>query len=813
MAPIHLSNMPSDSGGHPRDLETIRLAAGVGLVTLSALMFEITVTRIFSVTLLYHFSTFVIGMALLGITASGVVASLLARSLQTALDQSLALLGSLHAVVIAAVGALLLVIRIPGLNLYAGLTPPLRLYLLIIAVLTALPFFLSGLIVVLCLSLRTTQASTLYFADLAGAGVGAFLVPPVLDWVGAPAAILVIALLAALASVVFSLANVGRHTIGSAMILVLLLALVGVHLRYGLLELRVVKGATEGPKIFEKWNAFSRVTVSPGSDSVRTISIDAGAATGISTPEAIQREMADPDASMAQAVYRLRGNARVLIIGPGGGNDVASARYFGHHQVTGVEINPIIVSLVRERFKLFTGNLYGQEGVRIIHDDGRSFVRRSRERFDIIQLTMVDTWAATGAGWLALTENNLYTVEAFQDYLRHLSESGIVSVQRWFFPEVPRETLRVVSLGAEALRRQGNREPARHIIVWRTRVPVVLEGILRFAGQVIPQETSQGTVLIKRTPFGEAEIERIEGFCRQAPRCVMVYAPGRRTPNPFTTLLQARDPTSFYKTYPLWVDPTTDDRPFFFYTLKAPQALTIFSRDFFRVLSPDVTNMGLFLLINSVLITIGLVLAAVVLPLMVLGRRHSSRRGWGAPIRYFFCLGLGFMFVEISLLQRLTLLLSYPVYSLAVTLATLLVSSGCGSLLAGRLGRGAQQWQLAWAFGGLAGLAALYAWLLPVLSSWALPLSLPARVGLAVLLLVPVGLLLGLPFPLGLKRLGSERAHLVPWAWAANGGASVLGSSLAMLIALQRGFTAVLLTGATCYLVAWLLLGRWRPTE
>jgi Spermine/spermidine synthase domain len=622
----------------------------------------------------------------------------------------------------------------------------------------------------------------------------------------------VIASPAALASVVFSLPKTRHYHIGSAVVLVLLLMLLGVHLRHGLLELHVVMGVKEGAKVFEQWNAFSRVAVTPLSDSAYNISIDAGAATTLATPEEIQKTLADPNMSMAQAVYRLKANARVLVIGPGGGLDVASARYFGHRQVTGVEINPIIVHLVRERFQAFTGDLYGQDGVHIVHDDGRSFVRRSQEHYDIIQLSMVDTWAATGAGWLALTENTLYMVEAFEDYLRHLSESGIVSVQRWFFPNTPWETLRVVSVGAEALRRQGSQEPGRHFLVWRMRIPLMAEFGSLFVGQTVPEEISQGTVLIKRTPFDEAEIERIESLCRQAPQCVMVYTPSRQIANPFTTLLHAQDPASFYNAYPFWVDPTTDDRPFFFYMLKPSQALTTSSRDFFRILSPDVTNMGLFLLINSVLITGGLVLVAIVLPLVMLGRRQS-RRGWGTPIGYFFCLGLDFMFVEISMLQRLTLLLSYPVYSLAVTLAALLVFSGCGSLLAGLPLLGARKWRPAWAFQELAGLGALYAWLLPALSDWALPLSLPARIDLAVLLLLPVGLLLGLPFPLGIKRLGQGQAGLMPWAWASNGGASVLGSSLAMLIALHRGFTAVLLVGAGCYLLAWLLFHRWTPVE
>jgi len=812
MVTVHESGSRSSPSAETSSRDVIRLAVGIGLVTLSSLMFQITVTRIFSVTLLYHFSTFAIGMALLGITASGVVASALAPRLRATLDASLVLLGCVHALAIAGVGALLLVVHVPGLNLYAGLTPPLRLYLLIVAVLTALPFFLSGLIVVLGLWHRTEHASTLYFADLVGAGVGAFLVPPVLDGVGAPGAILVIASLAALASVVFSLPKTRRYQIGSAVVFVLLLGLLGVHLRHGLLDLEMVKGVQEGEKLFEKWNAFSRVTVTPTSDSVYSISIDAGASTMLATPEEIQKLLADPNASMSQAVYRLKENGRVLVIGPGGGFDVASARHFGHRQVTGVEINPIIVHIVRERFRAFTGDLYGQDGVQLVHDDGRSFIRRSPRQYDIIQLSMVDTWAATGAGWLALSENTLYTVEAFEDYLRHLSEGGIVSVQRWFFPDTPRETLRVVSLGAEALRRQGSQNPHRHFLVWRMRFPVTTDLSPQFAGQIMPQEFSLGTVLIKQSPFDEVEIERIESLCRRAPQCVMVYAPGREIANPFTTLLHAEDPEVFYKAYPFWMDPTTDDRPFFFYMLKPSQVLTTFSRDFFRILSPDVTNIGLFLLMNSVLITVGLVLVAIVLPLLILSARQS-RRGWGTPIGYFFCLGLGFMFVEISMLQRLTLLLSYPVYSLAVTLAALLVFSGCGSLLAGRLLPAARKGRPTWAFLGLVGVGTLYAWVLPALSDWALPLNLPARISLAVLVLLPVGLLLGIPFPLGIKQLGQGQGGLIPWAWASNGGASVLASSLAMLIALHLGFTAVLLVGTGCYLLAWLLFRRWTARE
>jgi hypothetical protein len=315
-------------------------------------------------------------------------------------------------------------------------------------------------------------------------------------------------------------------------------------------------------------------------------------------------------------------------------------------------------------------------------------------------------------------------------------------------------------------------------------------------------------VLIKRSAFTEPEIQTIETLCAQASECAMVYAPGRHLPNPFTTLLQTSDPAQFYATYPFWVDPTTDDRPFFFYTLKPSQVLTTLSQNFFHTLTPDVTNIGLFLLINSILITVGLTLTVIFLPLWFLSRRQS-REGWGIPIGYFFCLGLGFMFLEIAMLQRFTLLLSYPVYSLAVTLATLLVLSGCGSLLSNRFSADLQARRPELVFVGIGILGILYAWLLPPLFDWALPFTLPVRIALCVLLLLPIGLLLGVPFPIGIRRLERQQDELIPWAWASNGGASVLGASLAMLVALHVGFTVVIIVGALCYLLAWSLFHQW----
>ena len=288
----------------------------------------------------------------------------------------------------------------------------------------------------------------------------------------------------------------------------------------------------------------------------------------------------------------------------------------------------------------------------------------------------------------------------------------------------------------------------------------------------------------------------------------MVYAPGRHLPNPFTTLLQTSNPAQFYATYPFWVDPTTDDRPFFFYTLKPSQVLTTLSQSFFRTRTPDVTNIGLFLLVNSVMITIGLTLAAIYLPLWVLSRRQSRER-WGTPIGYFFCLGLGFMFLEIALLQRFTLLLSYPVYSLAVTLAALLVFGGCGSLLSNRFAADLQARRLEWVFIGIGLLGLLYAWILPHLFAYAIPYMLPVRMALCAFLLLPIGLLLGMPFPIGIRRLERGQHSLIPWAWASNGGASVLGASLAMLVALHVGFTVVLIVGVFCYLLAWFLFHHW----
>jgi SAM-dependent methyltransferase len=490
----------------------------------------------------------------------------------------------------------------------------------------------------------------------------------------------------------------------------------------------------------------------------------------------------------------MRQHRNVLILGPGGGRDILTALHLGSGPVTGVEINPLTVQLMRKRFRTFTGGLYtGYPGVRIVNDEGRSFVRHSSEQYGLIQASLVDTWAAAAAGAHALTENSLYTVEAFEDFLRHLAPDGVIAFSRWF-----PETLRTVAIAAEAMRRQGVMNPAQQVFIVRTD----------------PEDTklpSLASLLFKKSPFTQEELSRLREWAGRM-KFLVTYAPDDLerdlAPTEFHQLLSPLG-DALIENFPTDISPVYDDRPFFFNQVP----LFAWMAHRFGVASSRVgegeLNLGAQTLLISLVVTAGCTLLLLLLPLVAAkwGRSEDQSPSLGGVSRkralmwavYFAGLGLGFIMVEIVLIQRFSLFLGYPVYSLSVVLFTILLSSGAGSFLAGRWTR-ARTLPLILAI--LCGVLALYALALPSLLNAALGASTAWRLIIAALIVAPPGLLMGMPFPTGLRRAGHEASGLVSWAWAVNGAASVFGSTLAVLISMTWGFTTTFLAGAVAYAIA-----------
>ncbi|HEY6362940.1 MAG TPA: hypothetical protein VIX63_17660 [Vicinamibacterales bacterium] len=757
------------------------------------LMTELALTRIFSVTMYYHFAFLAISIALFGLSASGVAVYVLRRRLSDIETHKILTAGALaHALVTLLALAFLVRIRV-------GLTysPQNLALMLAIYALAALPFFAGGAVLSLAFARLSDRINVLYGADLLGAAAGCLALIPLLDTVGAPGVVLTAAALSALAATCFAPSRRRPRAAAAGLLLVGVSA--GAQLAGAApFDVSDTKGHQGDRVVFSKWNSFSRVAVydrahgdwslSPRFTGVRGQSlfmdIDSAASTpilkGTGTLDAAAYLRYELTALAYHLVERPDG-FRALVIGPGGGRDLVSALVFGARHVDGVEINPIIVrDVMLDAFREYSGGIYAHPQVSSHVDDGRSFIRRSSSKYDVIQASLVDTWAATAAGAYTLTENSLYTSEAFGEYLDHLTDSGFVTITRWVF-----DGLRLVSLAQAACEARGL-DAARHL------------AIVRF--------DRVATFLLKRTPFTTSEVEHLRDVSRDLGFSIL-YAPGieasHATEEPiemqrtgtsaadYRRLILAGDRERFLATYPLDVRATTDDRPFFFHTTRlANQFEVAFGRSmlFGNGLSALLTLMG---------ISAALVLLFIVGPLMVSGERPGP--GWAAWLAYFSALGAGFMLLEVALLQRFVLLLGHPVYSLTVTLFSLLLGTGLGSLMSRRVAASRVRTLTLGALVGVVGAAAVSPVLLPRLIDLAIVWPLPMRVAISAAFLIPVGVLLGMPLPGGVRLLAARRVDLSPWGWGMNGAFSVVGATLAVFIAMNWGFSATLLIAALVY--------------
>ena len=782
--------MPIESPASPSS----RVWAGLGLALTSGalLMLEVSLTRILSVVMWYHFAFFAISVALFGLASGGLVVYLLPHRFagERAIERCATI--ALALALAAPLSFVLLAVN-PSYRIFTSLGSPagitLRLATLLAAaalyLTSAIPFVVGGLIGAIVFRRYGAAAGRLYAFDLTGAGLGSLATVPVLDQLGGPGAMWVVAALAALASAAFSAAarRRGRVTLGVALALVAL-SLGVTNPGTGLLHLRYFRGRELAGTRFEKWNSFSRVAVRDvGTPDSLLIEIDAASNTFVSRWDGRAPGLRPLRDGLIAVQYALEPQPKVLVIGSGGGVDLLTAVACGARSVTAVEVNPIIVGLMRHRLADFSGGIYLRPEMRIVTDEARSYIRRSHEHFDVIQAGYVDTYAATAAGAFSLTENTLYTREAYEDYLDHLTPGGIVSIQR-YFEEPPQQSIRLVSLALAALERHGVADPARHVVVVR--------------------QGDRASVLVKRSPFTDREVARIEAHCAAA-RLELVAAPQRPGGGPYGELLATRDFRRVIERYPLDISPVADDRPFFFYVVKPTQ----FWRGLLVNSGERMNSRAVFLLTS--LLFVSAALCALMLFAPGWARRAPRQPGILRALAYFGALGLGFMLVEVGMLQRLMLFLGHPALALSVVLTTLLLFAGVGSALVRGVPPEDSDRALAVRLVGIVALVVVCAAAWPPLFRALVGLERPWRVALAVVALAPIGLLLGTALPLGLRRLAVDHADLIPWAWAVNGATSVLGSVLAMVVAINNGFTATLLLGAAVYLVAWTLARFTRP--
>jgi spermidine synthase len=778
----------------------------VFVLSLCLLMLEIAVARILSVALLSHYAFVAVSLAMFGLGLSALMVYLFPNHFRAERVDRL-LVAYAWRFGLSAVVCVVLFLRYEVVQM---LSVEGFVTLAVAYTLLAVPFFFGGTTIALAMTHFSAAIARIYAADLIGASVGCLLVVAAMEIMPAPVVPLVVGGLACATALAlaFTVPGTGKLMPAAACAIVAALAIAG--LPGGLFRMQHVKIWQNYSK-YEAWNAFARV-------SAFTFTGNAGETLPLKQPAAAYGQlpatmMLDIDGtawtpmvkydgntaslaflrdSVLYTAHHLRPEADVLIIGTGGGRDILAAHAFGQRSVLGIELNPLMRHIVDDVYGDYSGRPYSQLGATVIIDEARSRLAAIDERFDIIQLSLIDTFSLNAAGGFVFSENFLYTREAFEEYFAHLREDGLLSVTRYYAARYPLEILRVVGMVREAWARGGVPDVSRHIVVLHQQL--------------------NATVLAKRSPFTDEELRRIDELA-QVNHMRVLYRPGAATQGSkeIAALVTTLDPELIYSGYEFNIEPVTDDRPFFFHFLPGRLAhLPSLDDDPMQVMQQWSEALSLMYLLILVVTTLALL--CFVGPLLFLGRAGLTAvpARVAAPLLFYFaCLGYGFMMIEIPLMQRLILFLGYPVYALAVVLFALLLFSGLGSLASARFAERADT-VLPRVLLAIVALAIVYIVLLPPVLGALMRLPVAAKIATTVVLLAPLGGILGMAYPLGITILRRHGDGLVPWAWGLNGALSVVASVLAIFVSSRLGLTAALLTGAAAYLVALLCLAAAR---
>ena len=804
------------------------LIVAVSLLSAAAIAYEILLTRLFNITLWHHFAYMVISLALLGYGASGTFLVFVKQRALARFGVSFAALAVSFG--LAAVGGYALAWRLPFNPLEVIWDWRQQLYLAAMYLLLAVPFFAAGSAIGLSLSARPIRIGAIYRSDLTGAGTGALGIVLAMFALAPEDCLRVIAAVAFVAAA-FALASDGwqRAPLALAVIAVpAALAWPATWLKpmpspYKGLSLALTVPETR--VIAERNGPLGRLSVieSPGvplrqapglSLASRLVPPEQlGVFTDGDGMSVMTRFTGDfkpldyLDQQTTALPFHLLDRPATLVLGAGGGADVLQALYHRASHIDAVELNPQMVDLVRREFGEFTGRIYERPEVTLGVAEARSFVEASRTRWDLIQLALLDSRAASAAGVQALSESPMYTIEALQAYLDHLNPGGLVAITRWL-GNPPRDTVKLFATAIAALQAgfgssPGETDPGKRLVLlhgWNT-----------------------ATLLVKNSRFTRDQIAALRNFAAER-QLDLAWYPGMEgdEANRYNRLakptlcdavvaLLGPERSTFLADYSFNIWPATDDRPFFFRFFKwglLPQLAALRGQGGFVFV-----DTGYLVVVVALLQAV--IASAILILLPLAFRRHSNERRAAVPLCvafYFLLIGFAFLFVEIAFIHRFSLFLGHPVAAIAVALAGFLLSAGLGSGTSKRVATRWPQSAIIFAVAAIVSLGAIYAMALPPLFDHLMGLRLSAKIGVAISLLAPLGFFMGLPFPLGLGRVSECAPGLVPWAWGINGCASVVAAVMASLLAMHVGFASVLALALGLYTATPLLLSLGRPT-
>jgi hypothetical protein len=788
----------------------MHIYVGTFLLALVMLALEITLTRILSVTTYYHLAFLAISTAMLGMTVAATRIFLnpkrfSAERLEANLGR--ACLGFALAVPVS----LVLLCLIP-VELVASI---MSLFgLICVTAACTLPFYFAGIAITLVLTKSSLPVGFVYASDLVGAAMGCLLVLFGLEFLDAPSLILLCGGIGAVAGAVY-LWNADRQglramNIVAAVVLVAMTAVNAQSSRF--IRPLVVKGKIQLPTEYdmERWNSFSRIVVfpeavrgpslwgrSPRTPAVATpqryMDIDGDAATVMRQFRTL-RDLEALRYDVTNVAHAVRPHGAACIIGVGGGKDVQSAILFGHTPIVGIDVNPIFISLLKNEFRDFA-QVANREDVKLVVDEARSYLSRSDQKFSLIQMSLIDTWAATGAGAMTLSENALYTVEGWKVFIDRLEPDGLFTVSRWYDSENLGETGRLLSLATLVLLESGVSRPADHLAL-------VTEGHI-------------ATLVVSKQPMSNEDIDALYTFCHNME--FHVVATPRQPPNNplLASILTARSPSELYQTRPetpYRCDPTTDEDPHFFNLLRLRDAVNLFGKEGLLALMLSEQNGVIRGNLVATTVLVGLIgvltilsVLTVVVPLFL--RRHlgeseipSGSAIWSGAI-YFSLIGAGFMLLEVAMMQRLSVFLGHPVYGLGVVLCIIILSTGVGSFLSQSLPLTRAPWVYLYPVAvGLLIVGERFA--LSALMTNLVTATMAVKIACCVAAIFPVGILLGFCFPIGMRLVRQVDPAETPWYWALNGIFGVLSSAVAVFVSIYQGISTNFYLAAGCYWLA-----------
>jgi len=776
---------------------------GIFLLSFSSLLYELSLTRVFSVTLWYHFGFLIISTALMGFGVSGVVVTLWKKlRLDYDIDKTMGWLSICLSLSIVVCFALIRVIPFDPFNLYADKRQ--LIYMPLTYMLVSVPFFFTGLALSVLFSRYATHIHQLYTFDLIGAACGCIAIVVTISFFGGGGSVILAAAFAACAALIFCFRNYGYiSTLATGLIVVsFFLAIRSDKLMP--LHITSNKGrfSTSVPKV-SRWNIFSKIDLyvdssewAPEKKSPLFIIDQGTAATGLEfdlLPDVRTALKNFPGDSLYGSCLAYLGKTkpRLLVIGSGCGTQVLDALHYGVSRVVAVEINPIINDVVMH--DSLWGNLYQQPEVEPVTSEARSYIRSTKEKFDAIISVHTISNAAVASGALSLAENYVLTKEAFEDYYDHLRDDGIIYFTRPEF-QLPR----LFATGKEVLLDNGVKDPSQHFFAFTYPVPP------RFK----ERKSFFSIFMMSKTPFTAQQIVNAKKYISEVKDNIpiILYSPGQKNQNIFDSLLTSNNMEQFYRQYAFEIEPATDNKPFFNHHARWSSLNWATFKDIFsqqrmaRMALEDkpVAEVSLIVLLAQVIILSAIF---ILYPLWRFSSAGIREKNVTSSLLYFSGLGFGFIMIEIVLIQQFSLLLGDPVYAFALVLAALLLFTGVGSYISGKFLANPKR-LISATIPALAVLLLLASFILPSILRSFVAVSMTARIILSVILIVPFGVLLGMPFPSGIQIISKNSSDLVPWAWGVNGFFTVIGSVATLILSMMIGFQAVLWIAAIVYLLS-----------